>query len=498
MIFSGIQALAGSSMEKIALRFERETLSYGALVHEVDQVVAHLVNAGVSVDTPVGVYCENSSATMILYYAVAKIGGTFVPLNAVLTAAEASYIIDHAQIKHLFVDEALASAAREAAGGRDCQIFDTGSFVREAKGAKLANTFEGRNADFLIVYTSGSTGVPKAVRYTQDAEFAGNRSLIELWSITPEDKVLVSLPLGFLYGLSTAASMAFQAGAEVILLRKFRPADVLNAIVEHKVTVFHGVPTMFSMMLEYAEQNDLKFDLSFMRLFISAGAPLSRELKQRFERRFNKKIEDYYALTEVRPVFGRYASRTRELPPGAIGQAAPGVEVKLMTTDGQLAAVEEVGEVWVKAPATTSGYYKAPELTALSFVDGFFRTGDLGFRDAEGFYYLTGRIKDIIIKGGANIAPAEVEDVICEHPSVLLASVIGIPDPKFGELPFAYFVTTPGKEATAEELLVHCRSKLAEFKVPVNFTQLSEMPLGSTSKIDKKALLELWRQTKNA
>jgi long-chain acyl-CoA synthetase len=192
--------------------------------------------------------------------------------------------------------------------------------------------------------------VPKAVRYTQAAEFEGNRSLIELWGVTPADKVLVALPLGFLYGLSTAASMALQAGAEVILLRKFRPTDVLSAIVNHRVTVFHGVPTMFSMMLEYAEQNDLQYDLSFMRLFISAGAPLSKELKERFARRFNKRIEDYYALTEVRPVFGSYASRQVALPEGSIGQAAPGVEVKFVTASGQLATDGEEGEVWVKAP----------------------------------------------------------------------------------------------------------------------------------------------------
>lgn len=498
MIFSGIQALACSGAEKVALRFESETFSYRALVHEVDQVVARLLSVGLGADTPVGVYCENSSATMILYYAVSRIGGTFVPLNAVLTAAEASYIIDHAQIKHLFVDDALSPAAHEAASGRDVKIFDTSSFVQEAQGAAVIQVPESKTPDFLIVYTSGSTGVPKAVRYTQDAEVAGNRSLIELWNVTPEDKVLVALPLGFLYGLSTAASMAFQAGAEVILLRRFRPTDVLKTIVDHRVTVFHGVPTMFAMMLEYAEQNDLQFDLSFIRLFISAGAPLSKDLKERFERRFNKKIEDYYALTEVRPVFGRYASSAVEIPPGAIGQAAPGVDVRLMTVDGRLAADDEVGEVWVKAPATTSGYYKAPELTAASFVDGFFRTGDLGYRDPEGFYYLTGRIKDIIIKGGANIAPAEVEDVICEHNSVLLASVIGIPDAKFGELPFAYFVTTPGKQVDTEELVAHCRSKLAEFKVPAHFVQLSEMPLGSTAKIDKKALLQIWKDTQNA
>ncbi|MBC3492446.1 class I adenylate-forming enzyme family protein [Pseudomonas taiwanensis] len=497
MILSSIHSLANSNPDGIALRFENEAFSYRALVREIDRVAGVLASQGVVSSTPVGVYCENNSVTMLLYYAVSKIGGTFVPMNSVLTASEAAYIIDHAGIHHLFVDDKLADAAIEAVGERDCKIIN----VKQIQGTSAVAPFEAAQFpkdDFLIVYTSGSTGVPKAVRYTQSSEVGGNESLIELWNITPADKVLVALPLGFLYGLSTAASMALQGGAEVILLRKFRPSDVLDAVLEHRVTVFQGVPTMFSMMLEYAEQNDLTYDLSFVRLFISAGAPLSQELRDRFQRRFNKQIEDYYALTEVRPVFGRYAAREVTIPCGSIGQAAPGVEVKFVGADGQLVSPGSVGEVWVKAPATTSGYFKAPELTDAAFESGFFKTGDLGYCDADGFYYLTGRIKDIIIKGGANIAPAEVEEAICAHPAVQLASVIGIPDPKFGELPLAFFVTAAGRSVSVEELTAHCRARLAEFKVPVEFIQLSEMPLGSTAKIDKKALVKLWEGTVHA
>lgn len=497
MILISINSLAKSNPDNIALRFENEAFSYIALVHEIDRVAGLLTSLGVSANTPVGVYCENNSTTMVLYYAISKIGGTFVPMNSVLTASEAAYIIDHAGIHHLFVDDKLSAAAAEAVGTRGCTIIN----VRQLKGGAVEATFEKGQAskdDFLIVYTSGSTGVPKAVRYTQQSEVAGNESLIELWNITPQDKVLVALPLGFLYGLSTGASMTLQGGAEVILLRRFRPSDVLDAVLEHRVTVFQGVPTMFSMLLEYAEQNDLTYDLSFVRLFISAGAPLSQELRDRFKRRFNKEIEDYYALTEVRPVFGRYATRDVVIPNGSIGQAAPGVDVKFVGADGKPVAPGTVGEVWVKAPATTSGYFKAPGLTDTAFEAGFFKTGDLGYCDSDGFYYLTGRIKDIIIKGGANIAPAEVEEALCAHPAVQLASVIGIPDAKFGELPLAFYVTVAGRNVSVEELTDHCRSRLAEFKVPVEFIQLAKMPLGSTAKIDKKALFKLWGGTTHA
>lgn len=255
---------------------------------------------------------------------------------------------------------------------------------------------------------------------------------------------------------------------------------------------------MFSMMLEYAEQNGLDFDLSSLRLAISAGAPLASDLRIRFQQKFGVEIEDYYALTEVRPVFGKYARETTSVPDGAIGKASPCVLIKIVDGEGHEVGVGETGEILVRAPATTSGYYKAPELSAGAFVDGLFRTGDLGHVDAQGFYYLTGRIKDIIIKGGANIAPAEVEEALLSHPHVVQASVIGVPDQKFGELAIAYFVAAQGSQPNQEQLAEHCRQKLAEFKVPSEFIAIAEMPLGNTGKIDKKVLLQMWKEKVNA
>ncbi|MFV3308291.1 class I adenylate-forming enzyme family protein [Pseudomonas sp. NY15181] len=495
MILSSIETHAKAAGDNSALRFENKSFSYSALVHEVERVAQLLVDAGVTRSTPVGVFCENSSAILVIYYAMAKIGGTFVPLNSVLSTTEARYILEHAGISFLFCDQKLHESALNAAEGLSCKVLDADDFIAGPSSSALQSPSQ-VNDDFLIVYTSGSTGVPKAVSYSQAAEHAGNQALIELWDVGSKDKVLVGLPLGFLYGLSTAASMAMQAGSEVIVLRRFRPSDALDAIMKHGVTVFQGVPTMFSMMLEYAEQNDLYFDLSSVRLFISAGAPLSRDLRQRFFKRFNKTIEDYYALTEVRPVFGKYARSDEAVPSEAIGKAAPGVEVRIVDDSGQTVGPLQIGEVWVKAPATTSGYYKAPELTRAAFVDGFFRTGDLGYFDESGFYYLTGRIKDIIIRGGANIAPAEVEDVLASHDSVQLAAVIGVPDAKFGELPVAYLSLAGKTKPDDEELTAFCRKSLADFKVPVAFRWLDEMPLGITGKVDKKALLSLWKGEK--
>lgn len=495
MIMSGIEALAASNGEGIALRFEDKAYSYSALVHEIDLTVLRLRKLGVTNQTAISVYCENTGDIMVLYYAMAKIGGTFVPINAVLSASEVEYIIGHADARFLFSDKKLFENAATAVEGHDCQLLDIHSLFAEVP-VTVGRVEQEKDVqeNFLIIYTSGSTGVPKAVLFNQAAEVAGNQSLIDMWAMDSKDKLLVALPLGFLYGLSTSSSMAMQAGCETIVLRRFHPREVLEAIVKHRVTSFQGVPTMYSMMLEYAEQNDLDFDLSFMRLLISAGAPLSTDLRTRFARKFGKQLEDYYALTEVRPVFGKLAGDPDPVPREAIGKASPGVAIKVVDGNGDTVGPNVTGEILVRAPATTNGYYKAPEVTASAFKDEYFRTGDLGHFDERGFYYLTGRIKDIIIRGGANIAPAEVEDAILSHPAIQFASVLGIPDQKFGELPIAYIVSAPGSVPSHDELSEHCRATIAEFKVPVEFFAIDEMPLGNTGKIDKKALLKLWKE----
>lgn len=497
MILESIEAVAERNSDAMALRFEDKAFTYGGLVREVNRVANVLRAKGVCSMSTLAVYCENDSNIMILYYAMARIGGTFVPINAALSSAEAAYILDHAKAKLLVTDVKLGASANDAAAGLDCQVFQVEDLM--AATPVLESTFVELTPEerFLIIYTSGSTGVPKAVLFDQQAEVAGNQSLIDMWKITPADKMLVALPLGFLYGLSTAAATGLQAGCEVVVLRRFRPQDVLQAIVDHGITIFQGVPTMFSMMLEYAEQNGLDFDLSGVRLLISAGAPLPTELRQRFTRKFGGAIEDYYALTEVRPVFGKFAGDQDVIPTNAIGKASPGVRIKVVDANGNELGAGETGEILVRAPSTTMGYLGAEETTAAAFAEGYFRTGDLGHFDSKGFFYLTGRIKDIIIRGGANIAPAEVEAVLVTHPHVQSAGVIGVPDKKFGELPVAFYVTRTGQPIDAEELTAHSRNALADFKVPAHFIFLKEMPLGNTGKVDKKELVRLWKEPAN-
>ncbi|ACC73954.1 class I adenylate-forming enzyme family protein [Paraburkholderia phymatum] len=495
MLTADIEAHALRDSARVAIRSGTEVLQYGELIRKVDRFVDSLRGAGVDSRHTVASLCDNRIEVLLLYYAMGKIGGTFISINQSLTAPEVAYILGHAEVSLLLHDERMELVAKKAAEDQDTVQVTTFEELIAAGSTSQVSTIGQMADNFMVAYTSGSTGRPKAVAFDQRSEVAGNRSLIEMWGMTPSDITLVALPLGFMYGLSTAASMTLQAGGEVVLLRRFHPREVLEALISHKATVFHGVPTMFAMMLEYAEQNSVEVDLSFMRLLVSAGAPLSRELCARFEAKFGKRIDDYYGLTEVRPVFGRYWNDSSPVPASAIGKAAPGVIVRIVDSNGNDVEQGETGEILVRAPSTTRGYFKNPELTESVFTgDGLLKTGDLGYRDTDGYYHLTGRIKDIIIRGGANIAPAEVEETIESHPDAKAVAVIGVPDEKFGQIVVAYVVPRECNHASEDEVREFCKGRLADFKVPAQIIWSEELPLGITGKVDKKALLARWSE----
>jgi long-chain acyl-CoA synthetase len=490
-IYATLRDVVRRSPDAAAIRYGGQDLTYTAFLRAVDGATVALRKLGIAAGKSFAFLSENRLELMTAYYAAARLGAVFVPINPSLTAREVSHIVAHSESTILFHDEALRAVAEQAVS--DDKLRPYQDLLGET-GESLPTSLGDAAQDFLIIYTSGSTGAPKAVLFDQAAETAGNASLIEMWDITANDVTLVALPLGFLYGLSTAAATGLQAGGKVVILRRFHPREVLDALVQHRATVYHGVPTMFVMMLDYAEQNGVTIDLSFMRLLICAGAPLSAELKARFAARFSKTIDDYYALTEVRPVFGRFAADPSEIPEGAIGRSAPGATIRIVDSAGQEVSRGEQGELLVHAPSTLKRYFKDDALTHAAVQGALFRTGDLGFEDADGFYHLTGRAKDIIIRGGANIAPVEVENVIARHPAVQSVAVIGVPDRKYGEVPVAFVILRGGSAVASEVLAAHCSAELAEYKVPSAFRLLSAFPLGATGKVDKKALKALWTE----
>jgi long-chain acyl-CoA synthetase len=485
-----IESAARRYADSPALVYEGRTTTYAELLGQVDRAGQQLQASGIGYGDMFAVYAQNRPEILVAYYAAARIGAVMVPINPNMTAAEVKRAVTHCEAKLLYHDDLVAEAATAAMLVEKRRPISSLIAPGCAAGPAPEPRIE-QDDDAVVVYTSGSTGAPKAIVLSHRSQTDVLTSLVDMWGITERDVLLVGLPLGYLYGLSTASAAALRMGAKVVLMRRFHPGEALEAFVKERATVFHGVPAMFAMMLDYAEQRGLDIDLSHVRMLICAGAPLPEELKLRFVRRFRKEIRNYYALSECTPVFGVYATDT-DPPAGAAGRLAPGACVRIVDAEGHDCPDGTPGELLVKGPALVKRYHKEPGLTAAAFSGGWFKTGDVAWRDAEGFYTITGRLKDIIIRGGANIVPSEVESVLARHEAVQAAAVFGVPDRIFGEVPVAAVVPRAGQSPSAEALISHAEAALADFKVPRTIRLMAELPLGQTGKVDKKALLALW------
>lgn len=340
-VYEAFVASAERNPDKAAIVYEGEVITYSTLLGWIDNTASHLATLGIERGSSFAAYAQNRPELMFCYYAAAKIGAVFVPLNPNLTSPEVEYAFRHSGARVLFHDDAVAEAASAAV---PAEALVSLHVLREtaAVGARMLDAATPED-DFLIIYTSGTTGAPKAIVLDQAAQIQGAAALAGMWDVSEADVTLVALPLGYLYGLSTAAAVGLQSGGTVVILRRFHPRDVLEGLVAHKASIFHGVPTMFSMMLEYCEQRHLSFDLSGARELICAGAPLPEEMRQRFAARFGKALQNYYAMTEATPVFGKFASDPVPIPEKAVGKAAPGLTIKILRPDGSECAVGEQG-----------------------------------------------------------------------------------------------------------------------------------------------------------
>jgi len=464
--------------------------------HRAASRVAHaLVRLGVQPGDRVVVMLPNCPQVMQSYGGILRVGAVIVPVIFLLGEAEVAHIVADSEARVVITSSDMVGKIEKQIGVlpnlRHVLLVGGGqsglrSFEEETDGE--SDRFEavprGDGDLAVILYTSGTTGTPKGVALSHANLESNARASATLFELDRERWGVGVLPLSHSYGL-TVMNAGHILGTRSALLRWFNPEEVLRTIQEFRAEAMSGVPTMFVYLLNYPGAS--AYDTSTMRVWGSGAAPLPVEVVEPFERRFGGKLLQGYGLTEASPVVAAHRlSGVRKL--GSVGQPIPGVTVSIRDDDDRALPVDEVGEVCVQGPNVMVGYYRNPEETAKTIRGGWLRTGDMGRLDADNYLYIVERKKDLIIRGGFNIYPRDVEEALYAFPGVAEAAVIGLPDTLMGEEVVAFVVLKPGQAVTADEVAGFCQTRLAKYKCPKEIRFVDALPKSPVGKILRKEL----------
>jgi long-chain acyl-CoA synthetase len=476
--------------ERPALRFGDSVLTYAELDSLTARLAGRLSDRGLRPGDRVGLMLPNVPEFAVAYYGVLRAGGVVVPMNVLLKQREASFYLGDSGARLIICWEGYSEAAETAAGelGAECLALSPGSLYAMLDDVEPLETVADREGTdtAVILYTSGTTGKPKGAELTH-SNLAINADVAkQLFAAGAEDVILGALPLFHSFGQTCGLNVAVGSGASLALIERFEPGRVLQLIGEHGVTVFEGVPTMYAALLNHPERE--RFDVRSLRVCVSGGAALAVELLRGFEAAFGCMILEGYGLSETSPVACfNHPNRTRK--PGSIGTPVEGVEMRLVSDDRQEVAPGEVGEIAIRGHNVMKGYWNRPEATAEAIDEaGWFYSGDLAHIDADGCFYIVDRKKELIIRGGYNVYPREIEEVLYEHPAVREAAVIGVADQDLGEEIAACVALKPGAEITEPELREFVKANVAAYKYPRVLWFVDELPKGPTGKILKRAI----------
>jgi long-chain acyl-CoA synthetase len=475
---------AGELPDAPFLRHASARWTYGDFGHRVAQVAAGLRDAGVGREDVVGVILRNGPEYLEVWWAILWLGAVFNPVNPDLTGREASGILSDSGATTVVCTEEAAAALQEHDLPALRQVITN---IDSLRGSGTIDEPEPVASDALasLVYTSGTTGRPKGAMLSHANFLADTWMLAELAPIGRGDVLGMVLPLFHVNAQVVTTMVPLLIGGQVAMWERFSASTFWATVAEFEPVTFSAVPTMLAALLHAPGADEA--ETNTVRFVICGAAPLSPALFHRFEDKFGIAVLEGYGLTEgtccstLNPFLG-----PRKI--GSIGIPTRGQEVVIMDEEGNLARDGERGEVCVRGPNVMQGYFNRPDATAETLRDGWLHTGDVGYRDEDGFFFLVDRKKDMIIRGGENIYPREIEDVLLEHASVHGAAVIGRPDEVRGEEVHAVVVLAEGAEL--EEIEQHCRERLAPFKVPSTWQVVDELPKTSTGKIDKKPLRE--------
>lgn len=496
---------ADHNPDKAALLFHGRPVSFAELDERIDGTAAALASLGVEKGDRVALLAGNVPEFVSSLYGIMRAGAVACPLNVMLTPEELGYILADAgavaavtELDHL---PGLLAVRERAATLRTIVVIGgppapPGTISLEealSTDAEAPEVATEPDDVAVIAYTSGTTAAPKGAMLTHGNLTANLDQMASVPVLTPlpQDVVLVALPLFHIYALNVVLGLTLKAGATAVLVERFDPEETLRLIAQHGVNVLIGAPPMFAGWLAAAERHRREgaapADLSRIRLAVSGAAPLPPDVLQAFEATFGVVIWEGYGLTECAPAVST-AALGGEAKPGSIGLPLPGLEVRLVDEQGQDVEEGDPGEIAVRGPNVFAGYWRRPEETRKVFAGDWLLTGDVAYRDDDGYLHIVDRKKDLVIVSGFNVYPKEVEEAIEAHPNVAEAAVVGIPDDRTGEAVQAWVVPKPGQSLTSQDVVEFLQDRLARFKQPRDVRIVEEVPHLVTGKVKRRAL----------
>ena len=494
--------------KKEAYIFGDTVLNFAQTNGAANQVANGLKAIGIQKGDKVALSCFNLPYFPIIYYGILKAGAVVVPLSVLLKKDEIAYHLNDSDAKAYFCFAGTPDLPMGQMGyagfneASDCEhffmIMPKGDMPSSIEGTKTLGSlmvgqspiFESEQTDAedtaLIIYTSGTTGKPKGAELTHSNLLLNAIISKDLMDAQPDDTQLIVLPLFHIFAMTVLMNAGLYKGITSVLLPRFDAETVFSLMQKHKVTVFAGVPTMYWGLVNYKED---KFDYDAiaknLRICASGGASLPLQVLEDFEKRFNVAIIEGYGMSEGSPVV-TFNQLLIGRKPGSIGTPVWGVDVKLVDTEGNEVPVGEKGELLYRGHNVMKGYYKKPEATAQTIQNGWLHSGDIAVKDADGFFYIVDRTKDMIIRGGLNVYPREVEEVLIKHEAVSIVAVVGIPHDQFGEEIKACIVLKAHAVVTEDDLIAYAKERLANYKYPRKVVFMDALPMSATGKILKK------------
>ncbi|HLR62899.1 MAG TPA: fatty acid--CoA ligase family protein [Lentibacillus sp.] len=498
---------ARKNRHKPAYIFQDQETSYIELEGAVTKFASRLQQLGYKKGDHIALVVGNSPYYIIGLYGALRMGAVVIPVNPMYTSHEMSYILRNGDVKAIITMDVLLEKFEPIAD----QLPDVRYYITCESGADIAHDksplsakmksftqmieegslgFDDPGSDdedtAIILYTSGTTGEPKGAMLSHKNIYSNAKDVADYLTINGEDRVIAALPMFHVFCLTVAVNAPLMNGGTVLIMPKFSPQEVFRVARVHEATIFAGVPTMYNYLLQSAENG--QSDFSGIRLCISGGSAMPISLLKGFEKAFDVKVSEGYGLSESSPVTC-FNPLDRPRKPGSIGTSILNVENKVVDEFSEEVPPGEVGELIVRGPNVMKGYYKMEEETTAALRDGWLYTGDMARMDDEGYFYIVDRKKDMVLVGGFNVYPREVEEVLYDHPGVAEAAVIGTPHPESGESVLAFIVASDSSLDEAA-LLEFCKGHLAKYKVPSKMEFMDELPKNTTGKILRKNLRE--------